>query len=118
MTEVQTTYRELIEELGNKENWQNKSDAYRVGNAGIALTVSFLTDGSLNLKHLKEQIPDFSQTELRSALANLKQNKFFTYDRKRKQHILSVDKDLSIEDGLFWALLSNVANGFINRVDA
>ncbi len=114
MTKAQEIYIPLIEDVGEK-GWKKSSSAFRVGNAGIAITVSFLTDGRLHLAHLKKQIPDFSQSELRTALKELKQNRYFEKDKKG-DYKLSVDKDTSIEDTIFWALLANVVNGFIKRV--
>lgn len=111
MTEVQTTYQGMIKELSG-ENWE-QDKSWREGNAGIAIAVSALDDGKLDLSHLKKRLPDFSQTEIRSALNRLKGNKYFVYDRKEKLHRLSVGGDTSIQETVFWALLANVAQGYM-----
>lgn len=111
MTEVQTTYRGMIKEISGKDWETDKS--WREGNAGVAVAVSVLDDGNLDLSHLRKRLPEFTQTEVRSALSRLKRNGYFKYLRKEKEYRLCVSNDTSIEDGIFWALLANVAQGYM-----
>lgn len=114
MSQIKKDYSSLLKEVCGR-NWKNEK-SYRVGNAGIALTVSFLHNRSLKIQDLVKNVPDFSQTEIKMALKNLMLNKFFEKDKDNK-YVLSVDKDSGLESIIFWALLSNVAQGFIKRVN-
>lgn len=116
MTKFQEAYREVIQEVSDTE-WDKKDHAWRLGNAGVAIGLSVLEDGNAQLTHLKQRIPDFSQTELRMALARLKQNGFLHYEEDDKEYRLVVDKGTSVEDTLYWSLLANVANGFMERTN-
>lgn len=111
MTEVQQTYTGMLKDLSGEE-WK-QDDTWKVGNAGVAVAVSVLDDGNLQLQHLKERLPDFSQSEIRMAISRLKSNGYFHYDRSAKEYRLVVSSDTSIEEGVFWAILANVANGFM-----
>ena len=111
---IQKEYKKLITQLAENKEWQKKDDVYRVGNAGVAITISFLHDRILELRHLKKQIPDFSQSEIRLALKKLKENGYFNKN-KNKEYVLSIDKGTDLTDIIFWALLVNVVNGFLDR---
>lgn len=118
MTDIQKTYNKLLIEVSGK-NWKLQDKDWRVGHAGAAIVVSFLENGELKLKTLVENIPDFSQTEIRLALKRLKDNGYFE-KKERKDgygYVLLTDKDVGIESPIFWALLINVANGFIDRTN-
>jgi ppGpp synthetase/RelA/SpoT-type nucleotidyltranferase len=112
MTEIQTAYNKLLNQVSGKD-WR-KENKYNVGHAGLAIVVSFLHDRSLKLQELIKNIPDFSQTEIRQALKEIKSNGYFKKE-KTGEYILNVDEDDSIESVVWWGLLINVAQGFIRR---
>ena len=109
---IQKIYTKVLKEVSGKDWKTNKT--FRIGHAGGAITCSFLENGSLNLSELKKNIPDFSQTEIRIALKRLKENGYFEKNKKG-QYKLSIDEGIAITDEIFWGLLINVVNGFINR---
>ena len=110
--EIQKIYTEVLNEVSGKK-WKTKKE-WRIGHAGSAIVCSFLDDGSLKLSGLKDNIPDFSQTEIRMALKRLKENGYFSKNKKG-QYQLSIDEGTEVTDVIFWGLLINVANGFIKR---
>lgn len=115
MSKIRTAYNEVLTAISGKKWKEDKT--FRVGNAGVGVVISFLDNRSLKLNDLVKKLPDFSQSEIRTALKNLKDNEYFTKD-KDGQYLLSVDKDTNLEDAVFWALLANVAQGFIQRKTA
>ncbi len=117
MTDIQKTYTEILNQV-SKKNWK-QDKTFRIGHAGASIVVSFLENGELKLKTLVKNIPDFSQSELRIALQRLMKNGYFTKGKRKDGmgYILHTDKDAGIESSIWWALLINVANGFIERED-
>lgn len=109
---IKKTYTDILNEVSGK-NWK-KDKTFRVGHAGVAITVSFLENGSLKLKTLIDNALDFSQTELRIALKALKENGYFEKNKKG-EYRLSVGKDENLEGQIFWGLLINVAQGYLKR---
>lgn len=112
MTEIQKTYTGILNDIAGKD-WKT-NDTWRVGSAGVAVAVSILGSGESKLKNITELVPDFSQTEVRTALMRLKKNGYVSSTEDGK-YVLSVGRDESIADTLFWALLINVANGYMGR---
>lgn len=123
MTELQKTYRDVIIAVDGRKGitFQKAKEDSGVGCAGIAIAVSVLEDGNIKLTHLKKRLPDFSQSDIRTALTNLRKNGYFAFDRKDKLYRVCLtseqdEKDgISATDGIIWALLSAVAQGLIVR---
>lgn len=112
MSKIPSTYNSVLKSVSGKK-WKDDK-AFRVGHAGAAIVVSFLDNRSLKLSDLVKNLPDFHQSEIRMALKNLKANGYFMKDKDGK-YLLSVDKGTNLTDGIFWALLVNVAQGFLQR---
>ena len=74
MSEIQKTYRDIIKKLGSDIDDEN----LRLANAGIATAIAVLKDGSIRIQDLKKRIPDFTQSEIRIALARLRKNGYFS----------------------------------------
>jgi hypothetical protein len=115
MSKIPSTYNTILKSVSGKK-WKDDK-TFRVGHAGAAIVVSFLDNRSLKLSDLVKNLPDFHQSEIRTALKNLKANEYFTKD-KDGQYLLSVDEGVNLADGIFWGLLINVAQGFIQRKEA
>jgi hypothetical protein len=120
MTDIQKTYREVIVAVDGQKGMTFdkciKDTSCRVGDAGLAIAVSVLEDGILKLSHLKNRIPDFTQTEIRMALSNLKKNGYFEYDVKDKLYRVCLDSDgVKPTDTVVWALMATVAQGWLAR---
>jgi transcription initiation factor IIE alpha subunit len=115
MTEIQKEYTELLNEV-SKKGWKDDK-TFRIGYAGAAVVISFLNRGDLKLKTLAEDIPDFTQSEIRVALQRLKRNGYFSKEKRKNDfgYVLHVDDDAGIESTIWWGLMINVANGFIER---
>lgn len=122
MTDIQKTYREIIVAVdGRKGITFDKATApteHRLGSAGMAITVSVLDDGNIKVNHLIKRLPDFTQSEIRTALGNLRRNGYFVFDRKDRLYRVALGDDESqATDGIVWALLGAVANGWLKRVN-
>lgn len=120
MTNIQKSYREVIVAVDGRKGIDFKkataSTEHRIGSAGMAIAVSVLDDGNIEVKHLTERIPDFTQTEIRTALKNLRKNQYFVFDKKEKLYRVALgDTEEQSTDGVVWALLGACANGWLNR---
>jgi hypothetical protein len=113
MTEIQKTYREVLKEIAGPK-WKQDSTSMQ-SNAGIAIALSVMDDGLLTIPHLKQRLPDFSQTDIRSALARLRRNGYFM--REEGRYKLVIDKGIEVggNETIFFALLGAVAQGWIER---
>ena len=122
MTDLQKSYREVIVAINSPHKGKKptfgqavKDETSRLGNAGVAVAITVMHTGEVKLQRLSKEIPDFTQSEIRISLSRLKKNGFFPYSRKEKRYQLSLDEGVDIGDGIYWALLGAVANGFIER---
>lgn len=129
MTAIQKSYTEILNSISGK-SWK-KDESGKIGSAGIAIVVSVLKDGIIKVNHLKSRLPDFTQTELRVALKNILKSEYLVADplndlmvtgknnrrlkEDEKTYRLSLAKDEKLEDGIFWALMAAVAQGWIER---
>ena len=120
MTNIQKSYRDVIVAVDGRKGIDFKKATapteHRIGSAGMAVAVSVLDDGNIEVNHLVKRIPDFTQTEIRTALKNLRQNKYFVFDKKEKLYRVALgDNEEQATDGIVWALLGACANGWLNR---
>ncbi len=120
MTDLQKTYKEVIVAVDGRKGMTfekiKKEEKHQLGNAGIAIAVSVLNNGDIKINHLTKQIPDFTQTELRTALTNLRKNGYFVFDKKDKRYRVALgDNEQQSTDIVVWALLGAVASGWIER---
>ena len=122
MTEIQKSYRKVITAVDGRKGITfekaTTSTEHRIGSAGMAIAVSVLDDGNIEVKHLLKRIPDFTQTEIRTALKNLRQNKYFVFSKKEKLYRVALgDTEEQATDGIVWALLGACANGWLQRAN-
>ena len=123
MTDIQKIYKEVIVAVDGRKGitFEKAIKETVVGNAGIAIAISVLNDGNIKINHLKSRIPDFTQTEIRIALSNLRKGGYFVFDKKDKLYRLSLISEGDRKDGvseansLIWALLCGVAQGWLRR---
>ena len=122
MTNIQKSYRDVIVAVDGRKGITFKEATapteHRIGSAGMAIAVSVLESGDIRINHLTERIPDFTQTEIRTALSNLRKNGYFVFDRKEKLYRVALgDNETQATDGVVWALLGAVANGWLKRTN-
>mgnify|MGYP001558064063 CR=1 FL=1 len=117
MSEIQKNYLALIKAVDGRRIpikdilADSKS---RLANAGVAVASVVMSIGDIRLQKIKKEIPDFTNSEIRIVLANLRKGKYFV--KVRGRYWLEADKGSKKgTDAVWWGLLGAVAAGWIER---
>lgn len=105
MSTVVEMYTGMLDEM--EPGWRDNPGEAQ---AGVAAAICVLVEGEWK----PAEIVDFDPAIVQTAYDRLDANGYFeTLEDGRR--VLVVDKDCGIEDGLWWAILQLVANGFMVR---
>lgn len=106
---TQELYVGMLEEL--EPDWREQTGYGRDSAAGVAVACAVLNGEDPNT----ETIPDFNAAQIKRAFTRLRKSGYFHEDGERQ---LVVDDEDGIDSVFYWALLQNVARGFMERVPA